>query len=249
MTPDVAAYLSELTQRLEAHLGARLEGAWLAGSGALGDFDPARSDVDVQAISTARLARPELERLAADLSHPQLPCPARGLEFVLYARDEAPAFQLNLNTGPRMEQHAGYDADAEPRFWFVLDLAIARESSRPLVGLPPAALLPELPRPQVLEALGESLDWFRAHDATAAVLAACRAWAWASGEGWLSKGDAADWAAARLPDAAPVAKALAHRSDPAAPAPAQDDVAAVYEQVLPALTGGSGPPRTRPPTC
>jgi hypothetical protein len=76
MSSPVAEYLSELALRLEAHLGRRLAGAWLIGSGALGDFDRMRSDVDVQAVCTARLARTELERLVATLSHPALRCPA-----------------------------------------------------------------------------------------------------------------------------------------------------------------------------
>src|SRR5919108_442891 len=163
----VAEYLSELTLRLEAQLERRLAGAWLIGSGALGDFDALRSDVDVQAVSTMRLARPELERLAAALSPPALRCPVCGLEFVLYAREDlldvhGPAFQLNLNTGPRMEHHVGYEPDAEPRFWFVLDTAIARERARPLAGLSPTALLPPPPRPLVLSALRAALAWMAA---------------------------------------------------------------------------------------
>jgi hypothetical protein len=185
MASAVAEYLSELTLRLEAHLGPRLAGAWLIGSGALGDFDEMRSDVDVQAVCTTRLARAELEHLAAALSHPALRCPVRGLEFVLYAREDlseghGPAFQLNLNTGPRMDHHVGYDPDAEPRFWFVLDTAIARERARPLSGLAPTALLPRPSRPLVLNALRDALAWYRGYDATEAVLAACRAWAWAT---------------------------------------------------------------------
>jgi aminoglycoside adenylyltransferase-like protein len=236
MPSAVAEYLSELTLRLEAHLGLRLAGAWVIGSGALGDFDEMRSDVDVQAVCTTRLARAELERLAAALSHPALRCPVRGLEFVLYARDDlsepyGPAFQLNLNTGPRMDHHAGYEPDAEPRFWFVLDTAIARKRARPLAGLAPSALLPPPSRPLVLNALRDALAWYRGFDATEAVLAACRAWAWATQGRWLSKGDAAAWAAARLADPAPVAKALAHRDDPAAPGPTAREVEAVVEPV------------------
>jgi Domain of unknown function (DUF4111) len=236
MPAAVAEYLSELTLRLEAQLGRRLAGAWLVGSGALGDFDGLRSDVDVQAVSTTRLARAELERLAAALSHPALRCPVRGLEFVLYAREDlsnpdGPAFQLNLNTGPRMKHHLGYDPDAEPRFWFVLDTAIARERARPLVGLSPAELLPPPPRPLVLSALGAALAWYRGYDGAEAVLAACRAWAWATQGGWLSKRDAAAWAAVQLPDPVPVAKALARRADPAMPGPTPSEVEAVLEPV------------------
>ena len=88
MLSALADYLSRLTLRLGPHLGRRLAGAWLIGSGALGDFDRLRSDVDVQAVSTTRLTRAELERLAAALSHQALRCPVRGLEFVLYARED-----------------------------------------------------------------------------------------------------------------------------------------------------------------
>jgi hypothetical protein len=193
VSPAVADYLAELTRRLDEQLGERLAGAWLGGSGALGDFDATRSDIDVQAVATARLSRDQLERLASALSHPSLECPARGLEFVLYARQDlrdphGPAFQLNLNTGPRMVQHAGYDPGAEPRFWFTLDVAIAREHARPLAGVAPAELLPALPRPLVLAALRDSLAWFREHDPAGAVLAACRAWAWTAEGRWLSQG-------------------------------------------------------------
>ena len=52
--PAVDAYLAELVGRLRAVAGERLVGAWLVGSAALGDFDPARSDLDVQAVTAER---------------------------------------------------------------------------------------------------------------------------------------------------------------------------------------------------
>ena len=78
----IREYLDELTRRLQAQLGDRLVAAWQVGSGALGDFDQLRSDIDVQALS-APLERADLEALAATLT--DVPCPVRGLEFVLYA--------------------------------------------------------------------------------------------------------------------------------------------------------------------
>jgi len=199
--------------------------------------------VDVQAVASERLAQEELEALAAELSHPAFACPVRGLEFVLYARaalTEAlgPAFQLNLNTGPGMRQHEGYDAAAEPRFWFVLDVAIARQQSRALAGPPPAELLPELPRQLVLSALREALAWWRDHDASGAILAACRAWAWLEQGQWLSKGGAAAWAAERLDDPAPVQRALAHRAGATAAEPTTADVDRVVRTVQRMLPGG-----------
>ena len=232
----IAPYLSELTTRLEGQLQDRLVAAWVVGSTALGDFDALRSDVDVQAVSTTRLARPELEQLAVALSHESLPCPVRGLEFVLYAREDladpkGPAFQLNLNTGPRMNHHAGYDPEAEPRFWFTLDVSIARQQSRRLAGLPAETVLPPLPRELVLAAAHDALEFWRGFDSAQAILSACRAWAWSVDGRWLSKGAAAAWAAERLADATPVAKALARRADPEAPEPTGAEVAAVIDQL------------------
>src|SRR3954467_13141381 len=169
-------YLDELTRRLQAQLGDRLVAAWQVGAGALGDFDQLRSDIDVQALVAMPLGRGELETLAAALT--EVPCPGPGLEFVLYA--EPPRFLLNLNTGPGMEHHEGYDPEAEERFWFVLDVAIARANAVPLAGAHPGEVLPEQPRATLLTAHRESLAWWREHDAAQAVLAACRAWAWAT---------------------------------------------------------------------
>jgi hypothetical protein len=230
------AYLAELTRRLEAQVSGALIAAWQVGSGALGDFDPARSDVDVQAVTHARLERGDLESLAAALS--DVPCPVRGLEFVLYAREDLgqARFSLNLNTGPGMDHHEGYDPDAEERFWFVLDLAIAREHAAPLTGPHPRTLLPVLPRAMLVTAHRESLVWWRDYDGSQAIIAACRAWAWADEERWLSKGDAAAWAAARLDDPTPIAKALARRADPAEPAPTEADVEAILQRADAALT-------------
>src|SRR4051794_9335934 len=186
--PAMEAYLAEVTRRLQAALGDRLLAAWVVGSSALGDFDRARSDVDVQAVAATRPARAELEALASALT--AVPCPVRGLEFVLYARPELPAFALNLNTGPGMDQHEGYDPAAEPRFWFILDLAIAREHARPLAGPHPCEVVPDLPDALIRAALRESLAWWREFGGAEAVLAACRAWAWTAQRHWLAKGDA-----------------------------------------------------------
>jgi hypothetical protein len=231
----IDAYLSELTARLEGELRDRLVAAWVVGSTALGDFDEQRSDVDVQAVTSARLARPELERLAGELSHESLPCPVRGLEFVLYAQEDltdprGPAFSLNLNTGPRMDHHAGYDPEAEPRFWFILDVSIARQRSHRLAGVPAHTVLPLLPRELVIAAAKDALEFWRAYDRAQAILSACRAWAWAVDGQWLSKGEAAAWAAARLANPEPIVKALARRADPDAPEPTAAEFAAVIDQ-------------------
>jgi len=202
---EIETYLAALVAQLRDALGDRLVGAWLFGSGALGDFDPATSDLDVQVVTTVRLARGEREALAVRLLHPALACPVRGLELVLYAREDladplGPAFQLNLNTGPRMPQHVAYDPSEDPRFWFVLDVAIGRDAGRALAGPPPAEVFPELPAPLVLDSLQLALGWFAANDERGgqAALAAARTWAWAEEGRWLAKRPAAAWLTSRV---------------------------------------------------
>jgi Domain of unknown function (DUF4111) len=239
---ELVEYLQRLRARLEAQLGDRLLAAWVIGSGALGDFDRLRSDIDVQAATSARLSRRELAQLAASLSHDVLPCPARGLEFVLYAHDDlsdpdGPAFQLNLNTGRAMTQHEGFEPRSEPRFWFTLDVAIARERARRLTGERPADVLPQLPRRLVGRALTDALDWYQGHDPAQAVLAACRAWAWAADGAWLSKGDAARWATARLVEPGAVTRALQHRADRISRGPTPSEAATFVAFVQRALAG------------
>jgi predicted nucleotidyltransferase len=202
---DIERYLAELVARLSDALGERLVGAWLFGSGALGDLDPETSDLDVQVVTTVRLARAQRERLAAHVSHPEFACPVRGLELVIYAREDlgdplGPAFQLNLNTGPRMTQHVSYDPSEDPRFWFVLDVAIGRDAGRTLAGPPPVEVFPELPAPLIIDSLQQALAWFARNDRGGgqAALAAARALAWAEEGRWLAKRPAAVWLTSRV---------------------------------------------------
>jgi hypothetical protein len=238
----VRAYLDELVARLRGRLGERLVGAWLFGSAALGDFDERRSDLDVQAVATERLPGYDRRELAAAVAHDALPCPVRGLELVLYAREDlgGPTPQLNLNSGPRM----AYRLDLEPApgewFWFAVDVAIGREHGRALAGPPAHEVFPALGDDLVARALRASLTWHGEHDAggdgASAVLGACRAWAWAVDRRWLTKADAARWAAGRLEDPEVVERALALRDDPDQPPLTR----AQRERVVAAAAGALG---------
>ena len=197
----IAGYLSELPTRLTARLGDRVLGAWVIGAGVLGDFDAAGSDVDVQAVSAARLPS-GAGRLAAALCHEALPCSCtwpgiRGLREGGSCRPSGAGVPARPEHRPGDDVPGGLRPNAEPRLWFVLDVAVAREHSALWPGSNPrrpAALPPQL----VSSSLSDSLDRFSAHDAAQPVLAACRAWAWAADGRWLSKGEAANWAAAQL---------------------------------------------------
>jgi hypothetical protein len=192
-------YLANLVTRVEEATGPRLVGVYLMGSAALGDFDAATSDLDVQAVTTERLAEGERRDLAARLTHAALPVPVRGLEFVLYARDELdpPRPQLNLNTGPRMTERLDLEPDPDEWFWFVLDVAIGREPARALAGPPAAEVFPPVRREHVLEALRASEAWHAEHaDPERRFVAAARARAWRHDGRWRSKREAVAWARA-----------------------------------------------------
>jgi hypothetical protein len=140
-----------------------------------------------------------------------------------------------------MSRHVGYDPHDDPRFWFVLDVSIGREQGHALAGPPASDVFPALPRRLVVESLREALGWQQRHDPSGVqvVLSSCRAWAWAVEGRWLSKGDAAAWAAERLADPTPVTLALARRGEPAGPALSAGDVQTVRQRAELALGTGT----------
>jgi hypothetical protein len=71
-----------------------------------------------------------------------------------------------------------------------------------LLGAPIHAFFPEVPDADFREAILADLEWIRHHSTQIyGVLNACRVLAYLSGEGVLSKAEAADWALRNLPAA------------------------------------------------
>jgi hypothetical protein len=229
MERRIEAYLERLVEVLQGRLGERLVAVSLVGGAAAGTFEPAASDIDVAVVAEPAPGRDELLALATALAHARLPVPARRLELVLYAPDglREGRFALNLNTGEDAD-HAGTDPEAEDAFWFVLDLAIAREHERALVGPPLSELAPAAPRERLAAAGEQALLWFAGNEPGGpdTVLGACRSWCWALEDRWRTKPGAAAWARPRAPDPAVIDRALDLRRagrrdgiDPAAAAP------------------------------
>ena len=211
-------YHRELVVRLRGVLGDELLGVYAGGSLALGGFDLDLSDVDVAAVSAKRVGQATKEAIVEELRHESLPCPTRGLEFVLYAEPvlrtatTEPGFELNLNSGARM----GFRADYEPgdeRHWFAIDRSILTAHGKPLFGPPARELFAPVPRGPLLEVVAEAVEWHRENQLVGsdAVLNACRSLRFAAEGVWSSKLAAGTWALERHEEPRLVAHALAAR--------------------------------------
>lgn len=204
LPPRQEQYVQEVANRLRAALGDDLLAVFLVGSAALGDWVPERSDIDVMAVCAGPLSAAQRDRLVESLLHRALPCPARGLELVVYPLSIAgsgsgePGFELNLNTGAEMAFRVDEQPGEIEGFWFALDRSILRERGLALAGPPPADLFAPIPRPTVLGLLADSVRWHRDSGiplGSDVVLNTCRALRFAAEGTWSSKREAGAWAA------------------------------------------------------
>ena len=207
MNSSVQRYLVDLVQTAREVLGDDLIGAYAGGSIGLDAYELGRSDIDVALVCEDALDDGRKRELVARLRHEVLPCPARGLELVVYRRAIAqsgasePGFEVELNTGARMPFRETYAVHERPaadgRFWYALDRSILHQSGHALLG-PPAALMFTDVSPVDLRALLiEALSWWIALPTPSAdepspgtedaVLGACRSLVKVRYGLWLSK--------------------------------------------------------------
>ncbi|MFF9219035.1 aminoglycoside adenylyltransferase domain-containing protein [Streptomyces viridosporus] len=201
----VRPYLEELVRRTRAVCGPRLVGVLAVGSLALGDYRHGRSDVDVTVVVDRRLPGRTLYDLAGALAHPALPCPAAGLELVVYPADftvrpsgEA-GYLMDLNTGPSLPERVSYDPAESPAFWYVLDRSLAHQSGLVLFGGPVREVIAAPERPAVLAALRASVREHadgEGHAADNRVLNGCRSVVYCRTGRWRAKRGAAGEVAA-----------------------------------------------------
>ena len=103
-----ADYLNEAAERLRELLGGGLVGVYAGGSYALGDYRRQTSDLDVAAVVEEPPGAQTKKLIVERLRHEALPCPARGLELVVYQQRTVGSasaetdFELNLNSGREM---------------------------------------------------------------------------------------------------------------------------------------------------
>ncbi len=202
---ELRSYLEELVHRTRAVCGPRLVGVLAVGSLALGDYRHGRSDVDVTVVADPALPRTALPELAGALAHPALPCPAAGLELVVYPADfaarpsGAAGYLLDLNTGPALPERISYDPRDAPPFWYVLDRSLAHQCGLPLFGGPVREVVAAPERADVLAALRASVREHadgEGHVADNRVLNGCRSVVYCRTGRWVAKRAAAEAVAA-----------------------------------------------------
>ena len=206
MVPDeIVAYGTEVVASLQKVLGDALAGAYYVGSIALGGYVAGESDLDIVAVSERAIRDQEKPSIAGAVLDTTTSCPARGLEFTLYRREIAESspvaadFEVNVNGGPRMARSIHLESRAEPRFWYILDRAIADRCGVVIYGPPPAEVFVEISRRLLLDVMIESMRWHREHEKATlySVLNASRAWRFAAEDALGSKLEGAAWARER----------------------------------------------------
>jgi hypothetical protein len=194
---QVSSYLAAVADRVAGVVGSQLVGVYPTGSLALQDYRPGRSDIDLMAVVEGPAEPARCRAVAARLDHGALPCPAAGLEFVLYPRETVTStepiagYALNLNTGSQLPSVTSLDPGRDPAFWYVIDRAVTHQSGWPVVGPPPRDLFRAMPFPRLLAVVTESVAAHarpeNGHLLDNAVLNGCRALRFAEDRWWYSK--------------------------------------------------------------
>jgi hypothetical protein len=167
--PAAGAYLELLTERTRTLLGPDLVGVYAGGSIALDAYQPGRSDIDVAIVCAHALDVATKRAIIAELRTESLPCPARGLELVVYRTEVAeaataePGFEVELNSGPHMPfraTFAGADRSAaDGTFWYAIDRSILAERGHCLSGPPASAVFRSVSDANLVTLLVASLRW------------------------------------------------------------------------------------------
>jgi len=197
------AYLAELAEKLQGILGESLVGVYAGGSWALGGYEPPDSDLDVAVVIPEPLSDEAADGLVAALRHEAFPCPARGLELVVYTWESAasattnPGFELNLNTGARLTFRADREPQPGERHWFAVDRSVLAAHGIALLGPPAAQVFAPIAVDDLRPVLADVLRWYEreAPESDDAILNAGRSLRFVREGVWLPKPALRAWAA------------------------------------------------------
>jgi predicted nucleotidyltransferase len=184
VSTDVETVIDAVTSRVMDVLGTSLLGLYVFGSLVAGDFDPAVSDVDLLAVLTKDptvAVGASLGQMHADLAS-RYPRWKDRIEVVYISRTGLRAFRAGQHLMGVISPGEPFHLIRATRDW-VVNWYPTRQQSRSLIGPAIETLIPEIPREEYLQAVGQYLTEFMApvteHSSLGsqayAVLAACRA--------------------------------------------------------------------------
>jgi hypothetical protein len=197
------AYLDELVRRVQELLGPELVGVYAGGSWALRGYERGPSDLDVAVVVRKPFTDEVADEVVAELRHEAFPCPARGLELVVYTERAAssptvePGFELNLNTGSGLSFRADREPQPGERHWFAIDRSVLSKHGIALFGPPAADTFAPIAPDDLRPVLADVLRWYEreAPESEDAVLNAGRSLRFVRDGIWLPKPALRAWAA------------------------------------------------------
>lgn len=211
--PDLNQFVSELLQELRRILGENLVGAYLGGSLALGDFNPAVSDIDALVVTAEPVSGSVLRQL--ETMHGQIGASdyqwAPRLELSYFPAEAIRRHDPGNRHHPSIGETWAFGINGHDEAW-VVQRWIIREKGITLCGPPPAQLIDPLSAADLRQAVVTLLredwsgrlrnpEWFRRRNFQAyGVLTMCRCHYTIITGAVASKPVAAAWAKEALPD-------------------------------------------------
>jgi predicted nucleotidyltransferase len=207
--PTPTEVLEALASQIRAAIGSDLIGLYVYGSFLSGGFDPDASDLDLVAVLASEVGEAHVARLGPLLDdfvrrHPTW---SNRLDVVYIGRAALARFRKGRGSfaaiSPGESFHLRTDVGDWLQSWYLL-----RETSRPLVGVDAAELVPPISREEFVAALVDNLESLRARareDPTPGflayiVLTCCRALMTVRMAAEPSKAEGATWTRERMPE-------------------------------------------------
>lgn len=239
----VEDYRTRLVQRIYHVLGDGLLGLYQVGSACLGDYIPGKSDLDIVGVVRHALSIEQRNELAQGLDHASFPCPAKGLDLVLFMAESA---RLSVSE-PSYEFWFATGASWHPENWesgqgteMVIFLELCRRHGISLFGPSPERLIAPVALEYLLAAFQDMLEWHQTkvldifHDPRGqySVLNACRVLAYVAEGQFLSKTAGGKWLLTQEPANRMVRTALTIRQGQANEAIDPAEIAVFLRQTI-----------------
>jgi hypothetical protein len=241
---DVPAsrYARAVTAALASVAGDDLVAVYLYGSGATGQFIPARSDLDLIVLVSDGLDSAQARELVAEVRAVRRPRSVKGLDLWVLPRSEAQAPRADPRYCAWILTSIDSEIISEPQrpgdARLALLLSMCHQHAIALTGPEPRSAIGPVDAAYVVDAMRVDLGltgaagWYR-------VLNACRTLHYLETGRLCSRGDGAAWARGRVPDQRLVDDALAWRENGIGPVMDPARVEAFVEPVVAQLAGRS----------